>query len=364
MKKGKLFAGLLIVAAAVAVVIFFGSANRKKSGEPIPDKAPIQAKIHFGSEKKGLLADPEFQRIMKDKYGLVVDGIKMGSIEMAEGAIQGVDGLWPSSELASLIFTANHAGQHFKSQNIFNTPLVFYSWPEVTDALIKAGVVEKRDNTYYVVDLKLYLSKMVNKDTWKSLELPRQNGFIGIHSTDPQKSNSGFLLTGLMAVILNQGRMADSNTIEPHLETIREIYARMGFLENSTGTLFDKYVKQGQGAFPVISAYESLIIEFYQAYPDYRNQIKERMRVLIPEPTVWSEHPFIALTQNGEALLEALQDKQIQKLAWDKYGFRSGVMGIDHDPAILEEIGLPPSIDTVTPLPSPEVMTKILTALE
>ena len=161
-------------------------------------------------------------------------------------------------------------------------------------------------------------------------------------------------------MILNQGEMVDQSNIDRHLETIKNIYQRLGFLENSTGTLFDKYVKQGQGAFPIVSAYENLIIEFYRAYPDYRTQIRERMRTLIPEPTVWSEHPFIALTQNGEALMTALLDPDIQKLAWDKYGFRSGVLGIENDPAILTEIGLPATIDVVTPLPAPEVMDRII----
>ena len=60
-----------------------------------------------------------------------------------------------------------------------------------------------------------------------------------------------------------------------------------------------KYIKQGQGAFPLISGYENLIIEFYRTYPDYRETIERKLRVLIPEPTVWSGHPFIALTSKG-----------------------------------------------------------------
>jgi hypothetical protein len=38
-------------------------------------------------------------------------------------------------------------------------------------------------------------------------------------------------------------------------------------------------------------------------------------------------------------------------------------MGIDHDPAILEEIGLPDRIEVVAPLPSPEVMDMVLEVL-
>jgi hypothetical protein len=77
---------------------------------------------------------------------------------------------------------------------------------------------------------------------------------------------------------------------------------------------------------------------------------------LVPEPTVWSSHPYISLTDNGQLLLEALQDEKIQQIAWQKYGFRSGIMGVDNDPRILKEIHLPERIDSVTSLPVPDVM--------
>jgi hypothetical protein len=367
MKGAKLIAGLLLVIAAGAAAWWLGPGGDQPASGPEskPEASgPVRVvKIYFGSEKKGLLADPDFQTILRDRYRLEVDGAKMGSLEMATGPVDAVDGIWPSSELAALVFKDRHPDVRYKSHNAFSTPIVFYSWPEIIQALIEAGVVEKRDNAYYVVKMKGYLDMVVAKTPWSDLGLPRQNGYVDIHSTDPRKSNSGFLLAGLMMVILNNGEVVAPDAAGPYLETIKEVYTRMGYLENSTGTLFDKYVKQGQGAFPLISAYESLIIEFYRAYPDYRSQIRERMRVLIPEPTVWSEHPFIALNDKGEALLEALGDPEVQKIAWDRYGFRSGVMGIDHDPAILEEIGLPDRIEVVAPLPSPEVMDMVLEVL-
>ncbi|MBF0241850.1 MAG: hypothetical protein HQK64_05145 [Desulfamplus sp.] len=86
-------------------------------------------------------------------------------------------------------------------------------------------------------------------------------------------------------------------------------------------------------------------------------------RVLIPEPTVWSEHPFIALTKGGQALLVALQDPEIQDIAWKRFGFRSGAMGVNNDPGILKEVGLPEQISSVIPLPSPKMMDKIVEAL-
>ncbi len=352
MGKGKFFAGLLLVLIAAGVAVYFGPTARTET-----------VHILYGSEKDGLIKDADFQDILKDEYGIVVEGTKMGSLEMADADPGAVDGVWPSSGLAARVFTSRHPGMAAKSQNIFNTPIVFYSWPEVTEALIREKIVEKRNNLYYVINTRKFLDMIVSGRTWKSMGLEHQNGLVSIIATDPTRSNSGFLTAGLIAVILNDGNMPDPATAGAHLETIQKIFRNMGFLENSTGYLFDKYLNQGQGAFPVIAAYENLLIEFYRAYPRHQDLIRTRTRVLIPEPTVWSEHPFLALSEKGKTLLNALQDPEIQKLAWDRYGFRSGVLGIENDPGILNEVGLPERVASVTPLPSPDVMEKISAAL-
>jgi len=205
---------------------------------------------------------------------------------------------------------------------------------------------------------------VVEGKTWKSIGLERQNGQMNIYSSDPTRSNSGFLVAGLMAVILNDGNMPDETSLANNLPKIIQIFRKQGFLENSTNYLFEKYLNQGQGAFPLIAAYENLIIEFYQANPKHQDYIRKMTRVLIPEPTVWSEHPFIALTKKGEALLAALQHPEIQTMAWQKFGFRSGLLGITNDPGILKEVGLPERIVSVIPLPSPQMMGKIAESLK
>lgn len=352
--KGKFIIGVALIIGALIIALFFGQSKPK----------PSIVKVLYGSEKKGLLADEKIKKILLEKYNVVVEGTKMGSLEMADAGIQGVDGIWPSSQLAALVFKNRRPGTARKSANIFNTPIVFYSWPEVVDVLIKLNIVEKRDGAYYVIDTRKYMEMVVQRVPWKSVGLERQVGWMSLVCTDPVKSNSGFLVAGLMAVILNSGNMVDETALQSYLPVIVDIFKRMGFMENSTGILFDKYIKQGQGAFPVIAAYENLIIEFFKAFPDYQDLIRKRTRVMIPEPTVWSEHPFIALTEKGETVLNALQDSEIQKLAWEDYGFRSGVLGIENDPGVLKEIGLPQRIDSVTPLPSPDVMNEIVTALQ
>ncbi len=357
--NSKQIAGAVIVLIGLAVVAAMHFLNI--GGKSGPE--PVKVKIYYGSEKKGFLHDEEVLKILSKDFGITIDGVKMGSLEMAEADHAGVDGLWPSSELAAVLLREHYPNKTFKTANLFNTPIVFYSWPEIVDALEKQGLVEKREGVFYVIDCARFFEMIEKQKPWNELGLQRQLGPVSIHPTDPDKSNSGFLLMGLMSVLFNNGQVpldTDVATIAPRL---RAIFQRLGYLENSTGILFNKYLQQGQGKYPVISAYESLIIEFFQANPDYREMIKNEVRVLVPEPTVWSEHPFIALTPKGERFLTAAQSPKLQAIAWERYGMRSAIPGIKNDPAVLKEIGLPERIRVVSPLPTPKVMRELLDSL-
>ncbi|QTA91897.1 hypothetical protein [Desulfonema magnum] len=357
-KQWKLLLLLVLLFAASAAVLLWYSMSEKGGGSGnIPAEKEIESvHILYGTEKKGLLKDPEFQEILRKKHGIVIKGTKADGFEISESDIQGIDGIWPSTDIAALFFKKQHPDAQYKTGNIFHTPVVFYSWPEVTDTLIRQGIVEKRKNLYAVTNMKKLL-EMGNR-TWESLRLSGQNGLIIIQSPDPGKSNAGFLMAGLTAAVLN------NENIEGHLSEIQKIYKRMKPLEPSPDTLFNRYIKQGRWAFPLISACENQIIEFYHAFPNYQNKIRTQVRVLIPEPTVLSEHPFLALTKKGESLLTALQSPDIQKLAWQRFGFRSGVEGIDNDPGELEKIGLTGQIRSLISLPSPQVMDEIIAILE
>jgi hypothetical protein len=365
MKKGL---GLILILAAVAAGFGYlylepEDARRGPGGGWLGTRPVETVHLRYGSEKKGLLDDPDLQAFLRKEYRLAVDGVKMGSLEMSAGSLNGLDALWPSSDLAALVFAARHPGVSFKKENIFSTPVVFYSWPAVVDALEKAGVVQQRGNGLYLLGLKALLDQMAEKRTWRSLGLPYQAGQVSFRSTDPQKSNSGFLIAGLLAIVMNDGVMVDEAALARHMPRVAEIFKSMGYMEESSGILFDKYVKQGQGVFPLVASYESLMVEFYQANPGSREQIRSNIRVLVPEPTVWSEHPLIALTEKGARLMEALQHPKIQKLAWERFGFRSGATGIGADAEIFKELGLAGRIESATVLPAIEVMERILGSL-
>ena len=87
------------------------------------------------------------------------------------------------------------------------------------------------------------------------------------------------------------------------------------------------------------------------------------MRIIYPRPTVWSGHPLIAITENGKRLSRALQDEELQRIAWEEHGFRSGIIGVSNDPKVLDVIGVPQDVSSVMQMPGPQLMQELIRAL-
>lgn len=59
-----------------------------------------------------------------------------------------------------------------------------------------------------------------------------------------------------------------------------------------------------------------------------------------------------------------MSDPEIQRIAWEEHGFRSGLMGVQNDPSVLKVVGLPQTIESVMPLPPAPIMEAIITTLQ
>ena len=86
--------------------------------------------------------------------------------------------------------------------------------------------------------------------------------------------------------------------------------------------------------------------------------------MLYPTPTVWSTHVFIALDADGQVLLNGLLDEDIQRLAWEKHGFRTGNYATVSESSSLNARGVADTITQVTQVPSYDVMKVIIEQLQ
>lgn len=342
--------------------------------------------VATGGGKEDFLADPDVQKILKNKYHinavfdtwsngktitkpLIREAVGLGNSSIASRMSNGEEFTINSSGVSKYdaLFTSDQrfydyyklapnkeAGEADRYTVLdggltLNTPIVIYSWKEVVDALVNEEIVTETDGVYYISDMNKLIDYILEGKKWSDIGLSNLYGTINIASTDPVSSSPGATYYGLLLSILSGGQVTSDN-IENNLPKLKEFYIKSGYMNNTPADLFERYLKTGMGGEPMIVDYEKSIIDFANSSPDAFNQVKDDIRVLYPAPTIWNSHCFTVFTDNGQKLYKALEDKDIQQIAWERYGFRTGVTGGTYDVSSIG-IGVPQSItSTVTSL--------------
>ena len=364
----KRFFGLFLLVSALASAVLLlrkpgaDGAAGQGGGIAVPSGEVETVTGLVGSEKSALLEDPEVTGLLAAKYRLAVNARKAGSVEMVEGPVDGQSFLWPGSQVNLDAFRASGRSPA-ATENLFHSPIVFYTWDLVAEALVSNGVARAEQGVLYLDDLSKLIGWVDNRQEWKSIGVPRMWGKVGVVSTDPARSNSGAMFSALLANVYNQGEVPTAQSVEPLLPRLKQFFDRLGHMEFSSGVLFQNFVTQGVGAYPIMVGYENQLIEFALLHPEVVPLLQQKVRILYPRPTVWANHPFIALDAKGRRLLQALQDPEILRLAWRRHGFRSGVLAGAGEIQALPFKGLPDAINAVSPTPGVDAMRKIAAAL-
>src|ERR1700733_11729858 len=154
--------GLFILAAVIGVAWWY-KGNRKQE---------LAIKGIVGSEKSNFLENPKVKEILKTKYGLTIDYSREGSIEMVSEKVKDdIDFLWPSSQVALEIFRTTQPAKLVKSDLIFNSPIVIYSWDTVVSVLVNKGLVKKENDTYYITNMAGLINYIRQGKKWSDIGL-------------------------------------------------------------------------------------------------------------------------------------------------------------------------------------------------
>jgi hypothetical protein len=358
MSWARRFLGLGLLALVVVTIL---TLRQLGVGGFAPRPEQIMVRGTIGSEKAGLLEDEAVKKVLRERHGITVDYRRTGSLSLVTAAPSGQDFLWPGSQYARDLYERLH-GPPARAEVLFNSPIVLYGWTPATEALVRRGVVT-REGDIYVVDVPGLMELIRSGTSWHDLGLDRVGGKVLVHTTDPVKSNSGLLFAGLLA---NQaaGGVADDESLARSVPEIRAFHARLGYMEESSGFLFDRFLVMGVGTYPLIVGYENQLVEYAVDHEQQRELLRREITILYPRPTVWASHSLIALTPAGGRLLDALRDPELQGLAWSRHGFRSGLMGVQNDPSILQLVGVSQTTVEAQPLPRGSVMDGLIQSLQ
>jgi len=321
-----------------------------------------------GGEKEGFLTNARVRGLLERRFGLVLDARRAGSVEMVrERALldQKPQFLWPSSSV--LVEVARSSGVRIsRDQVIFNSPIVLYSWDRIADGLVKAGFGEPAGGPRYFIDLSKLLNAIIAGENWATLGVADLFGRARVVSTDPNRSNSGFMFAGLCASLLS-GDVVMLDTLGRIDGDVATVFKRMGFKPPSSGKLFDDYIAGGAGAQPLIVGYENQLIEWVLQDAERWKRVEANAPakpvILYPRPTVFSAHPLISINREADDLVDALTNEAVLELAWEDHGFRGPLGSIGKARNPLLQSRLIDRVDAVLPMPDAPVMMALLDRL-
>lgn len=352
--KGSKIVGIIIFIILVLIIIAIGIIQKANGNLAYQNLTDVY--VATGGGKEGFIADEEVVKILNNRFGLNVIHDTWSNGKLIKNPLVREDGFTKydamfTSDQRFYDYYKLKPNQALGEANRYtvlnggltlNTPIVIYSWGEVVDALIKEKIVTQKDGVYYITDMNKLLDYILKGKKWSEIGLNQLYGNINIASTDPVTSSPGATYYGLLLSIMCESSITDQSVRE-NLPKLKEFYTKSGYMNNTPADLFERYLKTGMGGEPMIVDYEKSIIEFANENPDGFAQVKDDIRILYPTPTIWNSHCIATFTENGNEFYKAFEDKDIQQIAWSKYGFRTGVTGGSYDVSALG-IGIPQAI--------------------
>ena len=376
--------GIIIFIVLIGLIVGYKVLSDRGGNIPFNNLTTVY--VATGGGKEDFLADEDVQKILKKKYNLNVvwdtwsngktikeplirEAVGLGNESLARKISEG-EKFTISSEGVSkydALFTSDQRFYDYyklkpdKEKNesdrytvidgglTLNTPIVIYSWKTVVDALIQEKIVTEDNGIFYITDMDKLINYILEGKKWSDIGLKNLYGTINIASTDPVTSSPGATYYGLLLSILSEAQVTKDN-ISKNLPKLKEFYIKSGYMNNSPADLFERYLKTGMGGEPMIVDYEKSMIDFANSNPNGFESVKDEIRILYPTPTIWNSHCMTVFTENGQKLYKALEDKEIGQIAWERYGFRTGITGGSYDVSSIS-IKVPQTISsTVTSL--------------
>ncbi len=350
----RILAPLITILLVLGVgYLVFTSASKQFSG-------PVKIRGAIGSEKESFFADPELQQELKSK-GFSVEVVKAGSRSIATTFdLSGFDFAFPGGSAAAQKLKKDR--KIANTFDVFYSPMVIATWKTISKILIDNAVASNKGK-YDELKLASFLELFKTQKRWSDLKNNSEYDVskpVLINTTDVRSSNSAAQYLALVSYVLNKGNVvssaAEASQIIPEAASL---FAKQGFQESSSAGPFEDYLLIGMGKSPLVFIYESQFLE-----KAVQKTLRPEMRLMYPNPTIFTKHILVPLTENGRKFGELIaNDPNIQRIA-AKHGYRS------NDPAafasVVSQYNLPikDNIVNVVDSPSFEMLENMIQSIE
>ncbi len=352
----KIIGPLLLVILIVGVLGAIGAIVWQQVG----DIRAVEARGLVGSEKLPFFSDEGVQDEFKS-HGLVVIAEKAGSREIAtHPELEEYDFGFPAGVPAAEKMRQERGIK--SSYNPFFTPMAIASWQPIAQILEANGVAQDQGG-YYTLDMAKLLEMIKNDVRWSDLEnndAYSVNKSVLVNSTDVRKSNSAAMYLSLASYVANGNNIVQSNAeMQQVLPLMEDLFFKQGYVEHSSQVPFEDYLVMGMGKAPMVMIYEAQFIS-----AAVLGNTTDDMVLMYPEPTIFSKHILVPLTENGERVGELLgNDAELQKLVVE-YGFRNDNMAYFRQFVNKHNLKMPDSIVNVVEPPSYEILEGMIQVIE
>jgi hypothetical protein len=356
--------GAVLLVVLIATAGFFVVSKQNPSATPSGDtKGLTTVSGIIGSEKKAFFED---QRV-KDafaKNGFAVNVETAGSREIATSTdISKYNFAFPSSGPA-----AQKIADKVKTSTTFSpfySPMAIATYKPVIELLAKNGVAYQSDQGIWHIKMDEYLKMVENGTKWNSLKeaqsLYNSPRSILISSTDIRKSNSAAMYLAMASYVANGGEVVIGPGQEAKVvPAVSKLFLAQGFSEASSDDPFQNYLSQGMGAVPLVMIYES---QFVGEANKETNRITDQMVLAYPEPTVYSKHIMIPLTDDARKVGELLYTNPELIQLEAEYGFRTSNINVFMDVTKKSNVAVQKDIINIADSPSYDVLESMINAV-
>ena len=346
----------------VVLVIGVGAALFVSVREQFSSRRVVTVTGLIGSEKEDFFKDPRVADALR-KRGLEVQIQKAGSRQIATSFdLQEYDFAFPAGvPAAEKMRREQSISKHY---NPFFTPMAIASWKPIAQ-LLEANSIAHDQGGYYTLDMERYLQLVKDDRRWIDLENNTRypvNKSILISSTDIRQSNSAAMYLGLSSFVANGNNVVQSQAeISELMPLMEDLFLKQGYVEYSSQAPFNDYLIMGMGKAPMVMIYEAQFL-YQAATPD--SSLMPDMVLMYPEPTIFSKHILIPLSEGGERLGELLQDDPELKRLAIEHGFRNDDVAYFQEFSKRHQLAVPDAIVNVVEPPSYEVLEQMIQLIE
>ena len=315
-----------------------------------------------GSEKIPFFEDERVQDVFK-QHGYVVTVQKAGSREIATSFnLTRYDFAFPAgAPAAEKIQQTTGISQSYTP---FFTPMAIASWQPIAQLLQQQGIAQDQGG-YYTLDMARFLALMADETRWSELEgndAFSVNKSILLTSTDIRKSNSAAMYLALASYVANGNNIVQTtHEANPFMPLMADIFLRQGLRPDSSQEPFEDYLVKGMGHSPIVMIYES---QFIAQAALNNGSIQPNMVLMYPEPTIFTKHILIPLSDSGNQIGQLLEnDPDLKRLAVE-YGLRNDDLPQFRQFISQLNINIPEIIIAVVEPPTYEVLEGMIQQIE